>query len=87
MFITLAELAAETGRSENWWMANWLRQHQRHGFPRRLPGLWAWPRAAVAAWARRGGAALPEPANDHEPANDGGLAAARSDLAAEYGLA
>jgi len=57
--VTLAELAALTGRPEAWWRRHWLDHHRRHGFPRRLPGLWAWPRGAVEAWLAAGGASPP----------------------------
>lgn len=64
--IGIEELAAATGRREAWWRRNWRSITERHGFPHRLPGLWAWPRAAVEAWigsplhqAHEGGGANP----------------------------
>ena len=78
--ILIEELCAATGKSDGWWMKNWLRAHVRDGFPRKLPMLWGWPRKAVEAWARRGGVMPPEPDNDD------GFAAARSDLEARLGV-
>ena len=66
--IILADLAQVTGRSQAWWRRHWLRMHERHGFPRRLPDLWAWPRPAVEAWSRGGGlVATAAPANENRP--------------------
>jgi hypothetical protein len=65
--ITLPELAASLGRKEEWLRRNWLRFHRTQGFPRKLPGTWAWPRALVEAWARAGGF---EPVPEAPPAND-----------------
>lgn len=78
--VLIDELVAATGKSEGWWMRNWLREHELRGFPRKLPMLWGWPRQAVEAWIRRGGA-RPAPANDDLPA-----AAALSDLDARLGM-
>lgn len=82
--ITIPELAEITGKPEAWWRRNWLRMHLKHGFPRRLPGLWAWPAEAVAAWCRLGGVspALPQPANQNLPDD---LAMARALLDARLG--
>ena len=84
--ITLAELAAMTGKPEAWWRRNWLRMHLQHNFPRRLPGLWAWPRGTVAAWCRLGGLLpeLPQPANQNAGPSD--LEAATALLDRRFGL-
>lgn len=78
--VLMDELVAATGRTEGWWMRNWLREHELRGFPRKLPAIWGWPRKAVEAWIRRAGLAPPVPDNDD------GLAAARSDLEARLGM-
>lgn len=79
------EVAAALGRPEGWLRRNWLKLHEQHGFPRRHPSGWTWPRAAVAAWLRSGGFAAPEEA----PANDNGssdhLAAYQAALNDRYG--
>lgn len=64
---------------------NWLRIHDRHGFPRRLPGLWSWPRAAVEQWIARGGGAPFRPANDNQDLPPD-LAMARAQLEACFGI-
>ena len=68
--IKLAELAALLDRSEDWLRRNWLRLHTQHGFPRKHPFSWTWPRAAVDAFlsARP---ELPVPANDDLPGDPG----------------
>ncbi|MBX3580102.1 MAG: hypothetical protein KF723_23105 [Rhizobiaceae bacterium] len=80
----LAEVAAALGRSEIWLRRNWLKLALEHGFPRKHPSGWTWPRAAVAAWLK----ALPEP-EQVEPANDNPFqspeAAYRAALDARYG--
>jgi len=80
----LAEVAEALGRSEIWLRRNWLKLHRDHGFPRKHPSGWTWPRAAVAAWLQ----ALPEP-EQVEPANDNPVqsqeAAYRAALNARYG--
>lgn len=84
--LTLSELAAATGRPESWWRRHWLRMHNLHRFPRRLPGLWGWPRAAVEDWCRQGGF-LPVdvlPANQNQPGDDLGQATAR--IEARFGI-
>ena len=72
--ITLQELSRATGHSSLWWRKHWLAMHQAHQFPRKLPGLWAWPRSAVEAWVRCEGEILPAPAAVHPthftPANE-----------------
>lgn len=62
----IAEVAAALGRSETWLRRNWIRIHEQHGFPRKHPTGWTWPRGAVTAWLRSGGftAAQLVPAND-----------------------
>src|SRR5690606_25216796 len=63
----LSEVAAALGREPEWLKRHWMRLAERHGFPRRHPSGWTWPRAAVAAWLRAGGvtAAPGEHANDN----------------------
>lgn len=84
--MTLDELSDATGKAESWWRRHWLRMHQQYGFPRRLPGLWAWPRGQVAAWLA-GGHALPidtdGPANSNDPPD---LQQARLLLEQRFGL-
>lgn len=85
--IPLAEVAAALGRSEDWLMRNWLRLHQRDGFPRRLPAGWVWPRRLVEAWIDAGGAA-PQPAptaNDNAAGADL-VALQRAALHQRYGV-
>ncbi len=86
-FLTLAELSEATGRSEDWWRRNWLRMHEQHEFPRRLPGLWNWSRPAVEAWAQNGGKTplYQLPANQNDQAPD--LAEATARLKRLMGLA
>lgn len=96
--VTLPELAAATGRSEEWWKRNWLKMHQQNFFPRRLPGLWGWPRSAVEAWLEgaaagaggRGGSSSGAAPADH-PANDNAgfaddMEAATRFLEARFGI-
>lgn len=66
--VGLEEVAAHLGREPEWLKRNWLKLVNEHGFPRRHPSGWTWPRRAVAAWLRAGGAPqAPEaPANDNE---------------------
>lgn len=81
------EVASAIGRREEWLRRNWLRFHLEHGFPRKLPQCWAWPRAAVAAWLRAGGAspARPAPAgNDNDTPT--AEAAYRAAIANRYGV-
>jgi len=82
---SLEEVAGALGRKPEWLMRRWLKLHQDHGFPRKHPSGWTWPRSAVAAWLRAGGF-MPEPA---APANDNGSvdveAAYRAMLSERYG--
>jgi predicted DNA-binding transcriptional regulator AlpA len=83
--VTIAELSEMTGRPETWWRRNWLRMHERHAFPRKLPGLWGWPRKAVEAWIAAGGFVLPElPAANQNSEPDLGRATAL--LEARFGI-
>lgn len=70
--VGIDEVAAALGRKAEWLQRNWLKIHLKHGFPRRHPTGWTWPRGAVAAWLAAGGFAPRrlEPANDHLPAAD-----------------
>lgn len=89
--LTLDELAMATGRPAQWWKRHWLRMHNTHRFPRRLPGLWGWPRAAVEEWCRHGGASpfAAMPANQNSPLTDAmpdDLAAATARIEARFGI-
>ena len=82
----LAETAALLGRGEDWLRRNWLRIHERHGFPRKHPTGWTWPRAAVEAWlASECPADLPEAANDDMPPVSDPLVAYGQLLEQRYG--
>lgn len=83
----LDEVARALGRDPAWLKRHWLSFHLRHGFPRKLPGGFVWPRRAVAAWLRAGGA-LPESqpaANQNDPAADI-LGQAKASLDQRYGV-
>lgn len=82
----VAEVAASIGRAEGWLRRNWLRIHLVHGFPRKHPTGWTWPRGAVAAWLRSGGFArrVLEAANDRLPVMDP-EAAYMAELERHYG--
>jgi hypothetical protein len=82
----IEEVAKAIGRSEVWLRRRWLKLHLEHGFPRKLPQCWAWPRAAVAAWLRAGGAspAQPAPAGNDNAYDD--EAAFRAAIATRYGV-
>lgn len=62
------EVAAALHRTTGWLRRKWLSLHQRHGFPRKVPDAWVWPRRAVQAWLRSGGFDQPQPM----PVNDNG---------------
>lgn len=82
---SLGEVAAAFGKTEDWVRRKWLKLHLEAGFPRKLPMVWAWPRAAVLAWLRSGGASAPQPAASNDnPALDHD-AAYRAELDAHYG--
>lgn len=82
----IAEVAAALGRPAGWLRRNWLKIHLAHGFPRRHPTGWTWPRGAVAAWLAAGGFAprALEPANDAFPLVDP-EAAYMAQLSRHYG--
>lgn len=84
---SIEEVAEALGRSVGWVMRNWLRQHQKHGFPRRIPGTWVFPRRAVESWLRSGGQMpLPmAPANQNEGVLPDLVAAANASLRNRYG--
>ncbi len=48
--VPIEELATALGRKPSWLMRNWLRMHQQHGMPRKVPSTWCWPRRAMEAW-------------------------------------
>lgn len=70
---TLDEVATAIGRSAAWLKRHWLRLHLSHAFPRKIAGGgFVWPRRAVEAWLRAGGA-QPQallPANENRPETD-----------------
>lgn len=78
--ILIDELATALGSSPRSLKRNWLSMHERHGFPRKLPGLWGWSRLAVEAWVRSGGQAPYMPDNENVPTDP-----ATEALAARYG--
>jgi hypothetical protein len=81
----IEEVAAALGKTEDWLRRRWLKHHLETGFPRKLPDCWVWPRAAVAAWLRGGGASAPQlAASNDNPALDRD-AAYRAALDAHYG--
>lgn len=70
---SLEEVAAAMGREGEWLRRNWRRLSRRHGFPNKIPGALAFPRAAVEAWLKAGGApapSLPAAANLNQPLGD-----------------
>lgn len=83
---TIDEVAAVLGHEPEWLKRRWMKLAREHGFPRKHPTGWTWPRAAVIAWLRAGGFDG-EPAEP--PANDNGLvdleAAYRAALSERYG--
>lgn len=83
---SLAEVAEALGRKPEWLKRNWLRFHNEHGFPRKIPCGDVWPRGAVEAWLRSAGMiAQPLPAaNENAPGHDIISAAAQS-LQERYG--
>lgn len=85
--VGLAEVAAALGRSEGWVRRHWLAIHRDHGFPRKHPTGFTWPRLAVSAWLRSGGAAPRafEPANDVSSGVDP-AAAYMAELNRHYGV-
>ncbi|WP_336071502.1 hypothetical protein [Nitratireductor rhodophyticola] len=82
----IEEVAAAIGRTPTWLRRKWLQLHNEHGFPRKHPTGWTWPRDAVRAWLRSGGllAEDAETANDNAPARDP-MAAFKEALAGRYG--
>lgn len=92
--VGLDEVAAWLGRDPAWLRRHWLSYHDRHGFPRRIPGAWVWPRRAVEAWLRAGGMArigrphgepVEPPANQNLPGQPV-LAAFAAALDQRYGV-
>lgn len=84
----LDEVAQAIGRTPEWLKRHWLALHRRSGFPRKISGGgFVWPRRAVAAWLRAGGAepATIAPANQNDAAGDLVAAAAKS-LDQRYGV-
>lgn len=82
---SLGEVASALGRTEDWLRRRWLKLHLETGFPRKHPSGWTWPRAAVQAWLRSGGASAAQPAASNDnPALDHD-AAYRAMLDAHYG--
>lgn len=85
--VSIDEVAAALGRNENWLRRNWLKIYEEHGFPRKHPTGWTWPRGAVAAWLASGGFAprMLEAANDVLPMTDP-EAAYMAQLSRAYGV-
>ena len=83
--VGIDEAAAALARSPDWLKRNWLKMHERHGFPRKLPGCWVWPRAALQAWLRGGGASAAQPATANDNATRSVDAAYRAALDQRYG--
>ncbi|TPN57147.1 hypothetical protein [Mesorhizobium sp. B1-1-7] len=83
----LEEVAQAIGRPVPWLMRNWLKLHQREGFPRKIPTGWVWPRRAVEVWLRTAGQFVPAPlpANQNGPAADA-ISAAAEALRQRYGV-
>ncbi|ESZ32722.1 hypothetical protein [Mesorhizobium sp. L2C066B000] len=81
----LDEVAQAIGRPAPWLKRNWLKLHQREGFPRKIPTGDVWPRRAVEVWLRSAGQ-LPAllPANQNEGQVDAISAAAKA-LLERYG--
>ena len=86
--VGLAEVAAALGRSEGWVRRHWLAIHRDHGFPRKHPTGFTWPRPAVSAWLRAGGMAprALEPANDELQSGADPAAAYMAELNRHYGV-
>lgn len=83
----LEEVAQAIGRPAAWLKRNWLKLHQREGFPRKIPTGDVWPRRAVEVWLRSAGQVAPAPL----PANQNGqhgdaIAAAAAALRQRYGV-
>jgi hypothetical protein len=70
--VSIDDVAAAMGREAAWLRRNWRRLERTHGFPRKIPGALRFPRAAVEAWLKAGGAmpSLPEAANLNQPGGD-----------------
>ncbi|ESY21528.1 hypothetical protein [Mesorhizobium sp. LNJC391B00] len=81
----IEEVAQAIGRPAAWLKRNWLKLHQREGFPRKIPTGDVWPRRAVEVWLRSAGQ-LPAllPANQNEGQVDAISAAAKA-LLERYG--
>lgn len=67
------EVAAALGLGVDKLKRTWLKLHQEHGMPRKLPTGWVWPRGALERWIDTQAAPPPEPDNQPKPA--GALAA------------
>lgn len=62
----LEEVAEAIGRRPSWLKRHWLKLALEEGFPRKLPGGWRWPRAALEAFLAAGAPApLPAAANQN----------------------
>lgn len=85
----IEEVAQAIGRPGKagvaWLKRNWLKLHQREGFPRKIPTGFVWPRRAVEVWLRSAGQ-MPAllPANQNEGQGDAISAAAKA-LLERYG--
>lgn len=86
---SLQEVAEALGRDPDWLRRNWLKIHQRFGFPRKSALGWVWPRRLVEAFLaspQRASVQLHDaPANENEVAAVDPVAAARAAAAARYG--
>lgn len=81
----LEEVAAALGRPPAWLKRNWLKLHQREGFPRRIPAGDVWPRRAVEVWLRTAGLAAPPLADNQNAAGVDPVSAAAAMLRERYG--
>lgn len=80
---TLEEVAAAIRQSPDWLKRHWLREHRKHGLPRKMACGWVWPRRAVEAWLRSGG--NPPPAAANQNAHDDTLDQYDAALREKYG--
>ncbi len=83
----LEEVAGAIGRKPAYLKRNWLKLHEEHGFPRKLPTGFVWPRRSVEAWLRGGGKLpLPYVAANNNDADADIVAAASRSLGERYGV-